>query len=473
MAQDTTDERTPDASGNGATATPGQARASDEGSRLKKHFVGRQIAEVFLLLDNISATKEKKLPDGIDNEVFQKDLGQDGKPKDWLQQIAEIHFPPDGSDKDLALQSAKLYRARDALNAAAAPATSATIAFTLLVANGAQSGPSLLGRLGAWLGLGDRSEAVAEDETEDPDNKQNPRRELALQAFPTFEKPARSLRRFTSLLVFALGFWRLITSAVSWDVATGSALLSQVAALDKRIEEIDQRMVDAWTPSDGQSGNAAAAPGSPAGTAAASGKEGQSDAYVRLAAEQKKLARERVIALENIRPWLKSKESGCKFFTEKIFLLFGSHCQQTDTHNIDRKNADPGAQGSEVNWHWAAVLIAILANNVLPIMYGILGAMASVARNISASTRDYLLSPRHLPLSLIQLALGAVIGAAIGLFLPSQTPTDSTAANWLSNVYLSASALCFLAGFGVEGVFQSLEALVARIFNLAPPNKQQ
>ncbi|HEX8448804.1 MAG TPA: hypothetical protein VF652_04370, partial [Allosphingosinicella sp.] len=32
----------------------------------------------------------------------------------------------------------------------------------------------------------------------------------------------------------------------------------------------------------------------------------------------------------------------------------------------------------------------------------------------------------------------------------------------------SSSAISFVAGFGVEAVFQALEALISRIFNIAP-----
>jgi len=36
-------------------------------------------------------------------------------------------------------------------------------------------------------------------------------------------------------------------------------------------------------------------------------------------------------------------------------------------------------------------------------------------------------------------------------------------------VPLSASALCFIAGFGVDGVFQALEGLIRRVFNVSDP----
>ena len=40
------------------------------------------------------------------------------------------------------------------------------------------------------------------------------------------------------------------------------------------------------------------------------------------------------------------------------------------------------------------------------------------------------------------------------------------AALFNGTVALSASALSFIAGFGVEGVFQAIESLIRRLFNL-------
>jgi hypothetical protein len=43
-----------------------------------------------------------------------------------------------------------------------------------------------------------------------------------------------------------------------------------------------------------------------------------------------------------------------------------------------------------------------------------------------------------------------------------------------AGVALTGSALSFIAGFGVEGVFVALEGLVRRVFNLpAAPEKRQ
>jgi hypothetical protein len=90
---------------------------------------------------------------------------------------------------------------------------------------------------------------------------------------------------------------------------------------------------------------------------------------------------------------------------------------------------------------------------------------------VSAKIRDSLLTPRDFTLSLVQLALGAVIGGCIGLFTTPAGNGAEPTTGLLASVHLSASALCFVAGFGVEGVFVALESLMVRVFDLHDPNK--
>lgn len=136
-------------------------------------------------------------------------------------------------------------------------------------------------------------------------------------------------------------------------------------------------------------------------------------------------------------------------------------------------DADGGiAVNAPVNIQWAAVELTVLGGAVLPIFYGVLGAGAAVVRSISAKMRDSLLSPRDLRLSLVQLVLGAIIGGCVGLFITPTTDPSQSAGGLLGSVHLSASALCFVAGFGVDGVFVALESLIARVFNMPDPTKK-
>jgi hypothetical protein len=113
-------------------------------------------------------------------------------------------------------------------------------------------------------------------------------------------------------------------------------------------------------------------------------------------------------------------------------------------------------------------LVEVLTSSVLPLVYGVLGAGAAVVRNIWAKMKDSLLSPRDIILSWGQLALGAVIGASIGLFI-TPSGVGSQTSGLASAITLTPSALSFIAGFGVEGVFVMLESLIKRVFNIPEP----
>jgi hypothetical protein len=114
------------------------------------------------------------------------------------------------------------------------------------------------------------------------------------------------------------------------------------------------------------------------------------------------------------------------------------------------------------------IISDIFVGFILPLCYGILGSGAAVVRSYWAKIRYSLLIPGDFTLSLVQLALGAVIGACIGLFV---TPTGGSV-GLTSTVTLSASALSFIAGFGAESVFVALESFIARVFNTGGTQKQ-
>jgi hypothetical protein len=127
--------------------------------------------------------------------------------------------------------------------------------------------------------------------------------------------------------------------------------------------------------------------------------------------------------------------------------------------------------GDDVDVTFAAAFTNIMGTAVLPFLYGFLGAGAAVVRSLSRKIKRSLLSPRDIQLSIQQLALGAVVGACIGLFIAQPDTGGPADAGLLGPVALSGSAISFVAGFGVEAVFQALEALIARIFNITTPGE--
>jgi hypothetical protein len=111
-------------------------------------------------------------------------------------------------------------------------------------------------------------------------------------------------------------------------------------------------------------------------------------------------------------------------------------------------------------------------NYMLPVIFGLLGILVFVILDFYDKLRDSRLDPRDHWLCLIRLVLGLVTGSCIGLFYSASvpagaSPTESVAAA----LSLSASGIAFLAGYGVEGVFNMLEGLVSRVFVAQQPQR--
>ena len=119
--------------------------------------------------------------------------------------------------------------------------------------------------------------------------------------------------------------------------------------------------------------------------------------------------------------------------------------------------------------HVAPRVLAI-GNYLLPVCFGMLGSLIYVLLEFWSKAKASQLEPRDGWLGWIRLVLGLVVGTCIGLFFtsygPIETPqpTAGTGSELLSSLTFSASGLAFLAGFGVEGVFNMLQELVQRVF---------
>ena len=378
-------------------------------------IISSELAEVYLLLDNVSMSANKRLPQAASDDAAGGDL---------IEQICQIRWPPAGQPADRAKQAAQLLHARDQLNAAAAPATGATIAFTLLVAGEGGIGRKNDPAPATSLLLGGPA----------PTRPPPSRVSLATMAFPNLQGEARQFRRTIPILVVGLFALFVLTSLLSWDIAVGNSVLAE------------------WTKV--KTSVAQDASATPAGGASAQAPSQQQTAAQALRQQQN--ARDLAFASANLNHWLSPWE---------LVLAAPSHAPGVCPAPC------PPEVSADVNEKWAGAMLNLLGGAVLPVFYGMLGAGARVVRTISANIRESLLSPRHLPLAFVQLTLGAVIGGCIGLFVTPSGAPSSAPPGLLGSVPLSASALCFIAGFGVDGVFQALESLIGRVFNIADPTK--
>jgi hypothetical protein len=114
-----------------------------------------------------------------------------------------------------------------------------------------------------------------------------------------------------------------------------------------------------------------------------------------------------------------------------------------------------------------AVAVGVTGNYILPVLYGALGAMGSMLRQFNRRMAERLLTQRDRRSAHIRVMLGVLTGACIGLFFNSSAgPAQMTGLGGAA-VTLSASAIAFLAGYGVEAVFRMLDALINHVFRLS------
>jgi hypothetical protein len=343
----------------------------------------------------------------------------DKEGEERLKKICDIAWPLKGADVEQAMQASVLLLARDSLNAAAKPANGHSIAFSLLVigderetiAEVARKLPRRLaeavhGQPNAEKTGHDRpNSTVGTDRTAIWGRELPSRVSLAKLAYPGLVDSARRFHRDRTFIIFLLIFWLLLTCLLSWNIAAGQAILSRLNADDKEIADVDKSNTIGCPPQQSQN---------------------QSDIH-----KLTVICDRRDKNLEVLEGWLQVPWRWMKWAPK---------------HDPVRPAQDR---------QWATVFIEVLATSVLPLVYGVLGAGVAVVRNLWTKMRDSLLSPRDPTLAMGQLAQGAVIGACIGLFI---TPSSGLAT-------LAPTALSFIAGFGVEGVFVMLESLIKRVFN--------
>ena len=97
------------------------------------------------------------------------------------------------------------------------------------------------------------------------------------------------------------------------------------------------------------------------------------------------------------------------------------------------------------------LLRGVIASFILPVLLGTMGAVAYVIRAISDQIRTTTFSSNSPIRHVMRVALGALAGLVIGLF-----------SGLSAQLSLSPLALAFLAGYGVEAVFSTFDAIVSR-----------
>jgi len=399
----------------------------------------RELSEVHLLLDNLSTNPAKSLASATkDRPAELKD--------DWITRICRMNWPPNARAPDAhGDDAALLIRAKDYLNTLTAPANGASIAFTLLVTQDDDGDPK---SLRSWFrGGGDRGKGSKPPTGAGGGTKEPPtRRSLAEDAYPGLIQTAVRFRYRVMLFGLILALALVGTSLLSWYTAFGNITLAERATAQSKLDDANKRVTDL------ESGNKLEGVGDAQQqpmVVAKAAKVGHlcpdsaTPAYGTISAmqacEAKTSAEVRVKAINVIL---------------KGWLGWWPLDNELKTNNIDLI---------------AGTLVSILGTALLPVLYGMLGAASAVVRTLSSKIKTSQLTPRDIQLLLQQLLLGTVTGSCISLFVAQPAADHATSPGLVGAVALSASALSFVAGFGVDQVYTALDALIRRVFLVGDP----
>ena len=460
------------------SVTDGEAAPKTE--RIQDFIFSRELAEVYLLLDFVLGRSDKSLATAFDS-IAESEKNKDGVKKtgqDFIEEICQIPWPPTDGQPQPAKAAARTMLAKDRLNYVARPANGASIAFTLMVAGDENNSRqrSFWQRMSGLLSWRSNADGGEEANLKQWKRDVPSRMSLARHSYPGLVGSSWWFRWYNKAILVVLVCWLALTCALSWEVAAGRSILVRLDALKSSQAEINKRIeaeeakspTPPSSPPPGAAQDAAAAEPSirrfcdRVRTEERDGRTVylyETVAQSQLCTERRRNFRALTIVRGNLDDWLHD----WRWLQRDLEAPPGT----TPGRAMVASTQDVPLNVPQESF--AAILLDVLAGAVLPIFYGILGAGAAAVRGVWAKMRDSLLSPRDLFLSAGQVALGAVVGSCIGLFVTTGPSADNVAqgAVLLANpTGLSPAALSFIAGFGVESVFIALEGFIKRIFNI-------
>ena len=443
---------------------------------LEELIFKQDLNEVHLLIDFVSGRADRSL-----STLSMRDPGDPAKTMtsgEIIKAIAEMRYPPKGTDAVNARNAAILLVAKDQLSALATPATGLTIAYTRLFI-GEEAGVP-------WSGLRRRA-APGQNRERDHDIRIN----LAQRSFPGLQAHASKFRRWRDWLALLSLFWLALTALAYWDAGLGRTALERLD-LDWKlvVEELNNnpalircevgRTESAERAEDVQSDDNAL--------------RGQFACrkynYLRVVAQT---------AGQEVNDVFQCGNMGLARLPHVWcwnWLLSGNAVNR-DTYDNNSESAPgdarqvqapalataetagqalgqaPAGIGIQVSqyakanvayWQTATAILSVFTAYILPIMFALLGTLIGAFRAILNRIGANELSPRDLVRMQIGIPTGLVAGIAVGLFLgPSSVPVQG-AGGLSGQLTLTASGLGFLAGYASQSFFGFLDNMIRNIF---------
>ena len=104
----------------------------------------------------------------------------------------------------------------------------------------------------------------------------------------------------------------------------------------------------------------------------------------------------------------------------------------------------------------------ILGIYILPLLYGLIGGLTYVLRELRSDVRKYTLDKESTIKYILRIILGAVAGLSVGLFWGD---IENAQAVGFTSISLSPMLLAFLAGYCVEHVLGFIDKIIQNIFS--------
>ena len=270
---------------------------------------------------------------------------------------------------------------------------------------------------------------------------------FANAAYPNLRPQAAQFRFWFGVLPWLVFLWAIFTALLSWDVYTSSAVLATVTTLeDQETHLVQQGHTFLPTRTD-----CALTDDNKVGTIVNPTNDPDAPSVCRRYADlEAKLA--------TARPELSAFTEQGLWHHPVGWLI----CLFSWQDNAPGSKEHPREQ-------LAASALSIFTGYIVPIMFGLLGALASVVRSIWAKVRDATLRPEDARRAVASVPLGVVAGLSVGLIITPSGSAVQGVSNVAGSITLSATALAFLAGYGAEAFFGMIDELLKRVFNLGSP----
>lgn len=416
-------------------------READESSLSPSQlFLHRDLNEVLLLLDFISGRQDVHIWDIGDIKYPVRRNGEANAPNatlasiDILRRICALRYPPVDTRtiEDRADDAALLLCMKDKLNSIASPSNGVMIAYT-------------------YMFIEETSSRTRREKREEEawNLNRSTRADVAKSAYPGLIRSAKRFRSFHRNVSRAGAAITFLAAVLLWLVVYGAELTSRFEDEKKSLAEVTNQI---YALADKQN--------------AALPEEEQSHASISARCADK----------------LDEQSNPMRLLCNE-WAYHQARYEQAISD--DASFADKGLsswltvpfpvahpQSKQESIQSITLVLSAYASFVLPVMFGLVGTIASFLRDISSRITSSILAPRDETLAIIRLILGAIAGLAVGLFFtPASVGGQATSGTGV--LTLSASGIAFLAGYGADGFFRVIDAMIVRLFSFDRPDQKQ